>query len=99
MGGMTFHHVVLFRLHDEAAVAGALAVLEASRPREGLLDWRVERSLDDRKGPVVVEVAVFDGRASYDAFVRSPAHRAAGAHLAEVADWLVGDFEGPPRSA
>lgn len=93
MGGMAYHHVVLFRLHDDAEVESALAVLEASRPESGLLEWRIARSLDDRKGPVVVEVAVFEDRAAYDAFARSPQHRAAGEHLARVADWLVGDYE------
>lgn len=90
---MSYHHLVLFRLHDEADVADAIARLDAARPTEGLLEWRVVRSLDERKGPIVVEQAVFADRAAYDAFVVSAAHREAGAHLAQVADWLVGDFE------
>ena len=94
-----FHHHVLFRLREGAVVDEAMAWIESSRPSEGLLEWRVARSLDERKGPVIVEHAVFVDRAAYDAFVTSPAHRRAGELMSKVADWLVGDFDEPDAGA
>lgn len=88
-----FHHVVLFRMHDGADAEAAVAVLDASRPDDGVVDWVVTRSLDDRKGVVVVESVSFVDQAAFEEFRDSAAHRAAGAHMAQVSDWLVGDYE------
>jgi len=88
-----FHHVVLFRLHDEASVDAAIAALNDARPTSGLLSWQVERSLDDRKGPVIAQVSVFDSMDAFHAWRDSDCHQAVAAHLREVADWLVADWE------
>jgi len=88
-----FHHVVLFTVHDGADVDAAVAVLNDARPTSGLVSWQVVRSLDERKGPVIAQVSVFD---SVDAFRRwrdSELHQAAVAHLRQVADWLIADWE------
>jgi len=88
-----FHHVVLFTVHDAADVDAAMAALNDARPTSGLVSWRVARSLDERKGPVIAQVSVFD---SVDAFRRwrdSELHQAAVAHLRRVADWLIADWE------
>ena len=90
---MTFHHVVLFRLHDEADVDVAMAALSKGRPTAGLVSWQVERSLDERKGRVLAQVSVFESADAFEAWRVSEHHEAAAAHLREVADWLVADWE------
>ncbi len=89
-----YHHVVLFRLHDDADAERAVEVLERSRPSSGLVSWTIRRSIDERKGVVIAEVAVFDSPAAFADFRASARHREAGAHLAEVADWTVADWIG-----
>jgi len=88
-----FHHVVLFRLHDDADVGAAVAALDAAKPSAGLVSWQVERSLDERKGPVIAQVSVFASVDAFHAWRDSELHQASGAHMREVADWLVADWE------
>lgn len=88
-----FHHVVLFRLYDDADLEVALAVLDRARPTEGLVSWQVQRSLDERKGPVIAQISVFESEAAFQSWRASQAHQAAAAHLREAADWLVADWE------
>jgi len=90
--GEHFHHVVLFRLKDGVDADHARDLIDSARPTEGLVSWQVERSIDERKGAVIAEVAVF---ASVDAFHQwrdSPLHTAVAAELRELADWLVADW-------
>jgi heme-degrading monooxygenase HmoA len=90
---MTFHHVVLFRLHDDADIDAAVAALDTARPTVGLVSWRVERSLDERKGRVLAQVSAFESADAFQAWRASEPHQAAAAHLREAADWLVADWE------
>lgn len=87
-----FHHVVLFTLHDAADVDAAIATLNDARPTSGLVSWQVERSLDERKGPVIAQVSVFESADAFHAWRDSERHQAAVTHLREVADWLVADW-------
>jgi len=92
-----FHHVVLFRIHPgtpEEEISGAIEALRALGSLPGITEWRVERSLDERKGTVLVQIGTFEDEASFQAFRSAPAHRAAGERMAAIADWLVGDFVG-----
>jgi hypothetical protein len=96
---MSFEHIVLFRLRDGADPDEVVDVLDRSRPDDpGLVSWTVARSLDERKGVVVVERAVFVDRDAFERFRGSDAHREAGRHLAGCADWLVADVEDAGRS-
>ena len=88
-----FHHVVLFRLHDDADADAAMAALNEARPTSGLVSWQVERSLDERKGRVIAQVSVFESADAFEAWRVSEPHQAAAAHLREAADWLVADWE------
>lgn len=87
-----FHHLVLFRLHEGADADEAIAVLNASRPVAGVLEWTVTRSLARSKGVVLVEAACFEDERAFEVFRGSEAHRAAGRYMRQVADWLVGDY-------
>ncbi|MGY1769894.1 Dabb family protein [Blastococcus sp. SYSU D00813] len=92
----SYRHLVLFRFRDSAdgdARAQAYDLVNASGEAPGLLSWRLGWSLDTRKGPVLVQEAVFADRAAFETWRDSDAHRRAGAHLSRVADWLVGDLE------
>ena len=92
-----YQHVVLFRLHpgtsDDAATQ-ALELLRGLGARPGVRSWRVERSIDDRKGTVLVEIGSFEDEDAFRAFRDSAEHRAAGERMAAISDWLVGDYFG-----
>lgn len=95
--GAHFHHVVLFRVHDGADPDHVRHVLDSARPTSGLVSWQVERSIDDRKGPVVAEVAVFESEDAFRLWRDSPSHQVAAAEVRELADWLVADWTNAPR--
>lgn len=84
---------MLFTLHDAADADRAIEAIEASRPSEGLVSWSVKRSLDERKGIVVAEVAVFEDAAAFERFRSSPSHQAAGRMLSEISDWVIADWD------
>jgi heme-degrading monooxygenase HmoA len=88
-----FHHVVLFRLKEDADVDAAMAVLSAAEPTSGLVSWQVERSIDERKGRVLAELAVFESADAFVAWRDSDLHRTAAAHMRDVSDWLIADWE------
>lgn len=88
-----FHHVVLFRLNDDADVDAAMAALNAAEPTSGLVSWRVERSLDERKGTVLAEIAVFESADDFRAWRDSQLHEAATTYMRDVSDWLTADWE------
>jgi hypothetical protein len=88
-----FHHVVLFRLHDDADVDAAVAALDAAKPTAELVSWQVARSLDERKGQVLAQISVFESADAFHAWRDSDRHQSAVAHMREVADWLIADWE------
>ena len=93
----TYRHIVLFRFRDTAdahARAAAYDAVDATGSAPGIVSWRLDWSLDTRKGPVLVQDAVFDSRAAFEAWRDSEPHRRAGQVMSQVADWLVGDLEG-----
>ena len=56
---MAFRHVVLFRVHDGVSddiVTRAVETLEDLSMAPGVVAMRVERSLDGRKGRVLIDV-------------------------------------------
>ena len=99
---MAYRHVVLFRLREgvsEEQAAAARRLLEdlgdAAHEHPGLVAWRIEESLDARKGTVLVEEATFATREDFETFSASELHRRAAAEMAKVADWFVGDYVDP----
>lgn len=91
-------HLVLFHIKPdipEAEVDAALAGLAALAHEPGVLEWTVCLSLDTRKGPVIVENALFVDDAALQAFRVSEAHAESAARLARIADWVVGDYWEP----
>lgn len=84
-------HLILFRLREGADPDTAIGLLRESRP-DGALKWVIERSLDERKGIVIVEDTTFVDQAALEAFRVSAAHQASVDYMREWADWVVGDF-------
>ena len=60
-------HVILFRLREGADADRALSLLRSFQP-PGTTKWVIERSVDERKGVVIVEDATFESQAALDAF-------------------------------
>jgi hypothetical protein len=90
-----YRHIVLFRFHHSATPADeqrAVELLDDLRHHPGILSWRLAWSDDSRKGRVLVEDVLFADRSAYAAWRETPAHDRAGAFLAGVSDWLVGDL-------
>lgn len=99
---MAYRHVVLFRLREGVTpeqAAAARRVLEdlgdTVHEHPGLRAWRIEESLDGRKGTVLVEEATFATREDFETFRASELHRRATIEMAKVADWFVGDYVDP----
>lgn len=88
-----YRHIILFRLYPDADADEVLAQLRSLADEPGILRWRVERSLDERKGVVIVQDSLFASRAALEAFRVAPAHVTVAEHLSKNADWLVADYE------
>jgi hypothetical protein len=91
-----FRHIVLFRIHDEVAadrIDTAITRLESLGALPGVVSMRVERSLDGRKGRMVIEDATFANAAAFAAFRANRSHVDVAAEMAEISDWWVGDYE------
>lgn len=93
---MSIRHIVLFRFYpviDEESRMEAIDKINALRELPGIIEWRLEASLDTRKGVVVVQNALFDTLESFQAYRDDPRHVDAGKLLAALANWLVADYE------
>lgn len=91
MAERVLRHVILFRLREGADADQALKLLRSFRP-PGTLKWVIERSVDERKGVVIVEDSTFESEEALNAFRSSPDHADAVAFMRENADWVVGDW-------
>ena len=93
-----FRHIVLFRVHEEAFDTDVESALESLRALGSRIDahsWRVESSLDTRKGRVLIEDATFRDAAEFERFRAHPAHRQVAEAMAQISDWWVGDYDAP----
>lgn len=93
---MSYRHLVLFRLYDgasDADLAAATAHLEAANGFAGVLEWRLTRSDDARKGRVLVQNALFTDREAFLAWRALPEHALAAERMSQLADWWIGDYE------
>lgn len=92
-----FRHIVLFRVHDDVSderVAAALEELRSLADLPGVALWRVELSLDVRKGRVIVEDAAFADAQEFERFRRDERHVVVAEAMSEIADSWNGDYEG-----
>lgn len=90
-----FRHIVLFRVHDDVAderVTEAIDALRSLAVLPGVVHWRVEESLDRRKGRVIVEDATFIDDHTFAQFRIHPEHVRVAEQLSRIADWWNGDY-------
>jgi hypothetical protein len=88
-------HIVLFTLRETARGGEVQHVLHALKELEqlpGILEWRAERSLDGRKGPLVALNALFESEESFASYRADVRHVSATATLSILSDWLVADY-------
>jgi hypothetical protein len=90
-----YRHIVMFTLKpevDAAVEADIRRRLERLGEEADAQEWTIARSLDERKGVVIIENALFRDEATYEAFRTASAHREIGAFMRDYADWVVGDY-------
>ncbi|HAN24116.1 MAG: sulfite reductase, beta subunit [Microbacterium sp.] len=93
---MAYRHVVLFRVREgvsQQAIDEAIEALRALASLHPVRRWTVARSLDERKGVVIVEDATFDDASGFAEFRRANEHVSAAAQMSQISDWWVADFE------
>ncbi|MEX0931647.1 MAG: Dabb family protein [Candidatus Paceibacterota bacterium] len=92
----SMRHIVFFRLHanvDEFKRQKAIKLLrELGENSNGVLEWRIEFSLDQRKGDILIENGLFRDAAAYETFKSSEQHQRAGEFMKTISDWLIGDY-------
>jgi len=88
-------HIVLFRFYDvidEESRMYAVDKISALRDRPGILQWTLETSIDDRKGPVIVQNVLFESEEAFELYRQDDKHKGVGEALSGMADWLVADY-------
>jgi len=89
-------HIVLIKLRsevDEQVTAHVIEMLKKlGQDVPGVLEWKISKSLDTRKGNVIVENALFASQVDLKNFQDSAEHKKIGNFLKDVADWVVGDY-------
>lgn len=92
---MGFRHVVLFRVHAHVSterVDAAIGRLESLADLPMVDSLVIARSLDGRKGRVIVEEATFTDAAAFAAFRAAPRHAEVAQALSDISEWWIGDY-------
>jgi quinol monooxygenase YgiN len=90
-----FRHIVLIKFHegvDDEARDRTIHLLKGLGDLEGILEWEIAESLDQRKGHVIVENGLFEDAEAFEKFRQSERHIEVGNFIKEIADWLIGDY-------
>ncbi|MEW1835864.1 Dabb family protein [Microbacterium sp. NPDC079995] len=86
---------MLFRIHDHVEEHDVDAAVDALRSLADLPcveSWHIARSLDERKGRILVEEGTFADETAFASFRTDPRHREVAARMAEISDWWIGDY-------
>jgi hypothetical protein len=92
---VTLRHIVLFRVREEVddeRLDDLMAALGAFAMFPGVTSWIVARSLDERKGRIVIEDATFKSPEAFEGFRADTAHARVAQMMSEISDWWVGDY-------
>lgn len=91
-----FRHIVLFCIYEnvpEEKINEAVKLLtELGKENPKISEWNITRSLDTRKGIVIVENGVFEDEAALQEFRISEKHLKTVEYMKQICDWLVGDY-------
>jgi hypothetical protein len=98
-----FIHVVLISFREAATKANRAWAIEnlqalgeaCGGAKAGVLFWKVEPNLDQRKSWHLFEFSIFHDRGAFEAFRSHPAHVGMANRLSEFADWAVADMITP----
>lgn len=93
---MSLRHIVVFRFYppiDDDSRLHAIGKLQSLKTLPGILEWRLEVSIDERKGPVIVQNVLFESGEALEGYRRSEEHKGVAETLSAMADWLVADYE------
>src|SRR3990167_1703451 len=91
-----FRHIILFKLHEgldpKLEIKAIQLLQELGRGDEVILEWKVKRSMDIRKGIIIVENGLFKDEQTFEIFRKSDRHLETVNFMKEIADWKVGDY-------
>lgn len=94
--GGSIRHIILFKLYENVSsneVAKAIQLLRTlGTGDEGILEWKIEKSIDVRKGIIIIENGLFKDKNAYERFRKSDNHLKTVDFMSQIADWTVGDY-------
>lgn len=86
-------HIVMFTLCDGADKERVIAELKRlGEDNPDILEWRIEESLDMRKGTIILENGLFTDQAAKERFRLSDKHLEIGEFMSKWADWKTADY-------
>lgn len=89
-------HIILFKIKDsvdESRINHAIELLRSlGKNDDSILEWRIEKSLDERKGIIIVENSLFKSEEDLLSFRSSEKHLKVVDFMKEIADWTNGDY-------
>lgn len=92
-------HIILFKLYKNVGIDEETKAIQLLRALgtgdEEILEWRVEKSVDIRKGIVIVENGLFKDDRAYERFRKSDKHVEIVSFMGQISDWTVGDYIEP----
>lgn len=89
-------HIVFFIMRDgvgETQIKDALSRLQKlGHGRQGIKFWDVRRSMDSRKGNIIVQNSVYESLEDFEKFRKSKEHMQFAEFMKTISDWSVGDY-------
>lgn len=89
-------HIVLFKLYENTTPVQqqeALNLLhKLGADNSNLLEWTITKSLDTRKGIILIENGLFADEDAYLEFQKSDKHFKVADYMKNIADWVVGNY-------
>jgi len=89
-------HIVLFRFDEGIEVEQqfeAIRKIQRLSVLPGILEWRLETSMDERKGDIVVQNVLFESDEAFAAYRASDGHKAVGLAMSGISNWLIADYK------
>ena len=92
-----FRHIVLFQIRENTSdekIEEAINLLKRLGEMDfKMIEWTVTKSLDIRKGNIIIENGLFENKQAFQEFHDSKYHLSVADFMKEISDWLVGDYE------
>jgi heme-degrading monooxygenase HmoA len=89
-------HIVFFIVKDGVEESSILEFIENMenfvKGCDGVLSYRVNRSMDSRKGNVVILNVIFNSVEDFEKYRKNPKHIKFAEEASRISDWLNGDY-------